>query len=163
MILVVLVTMGLAMAETQEELDGAKKMLLEMQEMMAELTSQVEKAEQNLMMKREELEREVSRLGDAPYLHQCGFTQKTNPVEDILYYDEIFYSSTNTEGGGLEGGVFTAPHPGTYTVAWTLSAENDAGDNDLQLVLRKNGEQIPESFHHSWLINEDISNQADQG
>merc|ERR1712156_17288 len=161
--IVMLVTMALAMGETQGQLDGTEKMLLEMQEMMTELTHQVEKAEQNLKMKKEELEREVSRMRDVPYLHQCGYTEKTSPVEDILTYDEIFYSSTNTEGGGLEGGVFTAPHPGTYTVAWSLNAENGAGDNDIMVVLRKNGEQIPESLHRSWLINEDTSSQADQG
>ena len=76
-----------------------------------------------------------------------------------------FYHSTNTEGGGLDhgSGVFTAPHPGTYTVWWSLSAENDSNENEVGVVLRKNGADIAETFHQSYLKNENPSSQADLG
>merc|ERR1711942_547031 len=66
-------------------------------------------------------------------------------------YTFLLYSSTNTEGGGLDisTGVFTAPHGGSYTVYWDTSAGLDHGE-DVRIYLQKNGENIKESKHLSY-------------
>merc|ERR1719320_1684842 len=65
-------------------------------------------------------------------------------------YTSLLYSSTNTEGGGLDisTGVFTAPHGGSYTVYWDTSAELDSGEF-VRIYLQKDGENILESKHYS--------------
>merc|ERR1711874_674399 len=77
------------------------------------------------------LEKEVTIIRDSPYLHMCG-----SHYEELSYYQtktvpysKLLYSSTNTEGGGLDisSGVFTAPCAGSYTVTWstTLHTSHD--------------------------------------
>merc|ERR1712083_748764 len=66
-------------------------------------------------------------------------------------YTSLLYSSTNTEGGGLDiiTGVFTAPSGGSYTVSWDTTAVLDNGEIVL-IYLQKNGEEIEESRHNSY-------------
>merc|ERR1719369_901815 len=77
-----------------------------------------------LMFKTDELEREVAILKAPPYT-------------------SLLYSSTNTEGGGLDitTGVFTAPWGGSYTVSWDTSADLGHGEA-VSIYLQKNGENI---------------------
>ena len=97
-----------------------------------------------------ELELEVTRVRETPYIHACGYQEfnYNSPKAETISYSNLFYSSTNMPGvGGLdtETGVFTAPHPGSYTVTWSTSANNDAGEEKVFIYLYKNGQRIEES------------------
>ena len=73
-----------------------------------------------------------------------------NGGSGTIPYTSLLYSSTNTEGGGLDisTGVFTAPHGGSYTVYWDTSAGMNSGEY-MYIYLQKNGVDILESEHHS--------------
>ena len=79
-----------------------------------------------------ELEKEVSRVKEPPFIHACGsHTGSLHINSQTVPYSALLYSSTNRPGvGGLdtETGVFTAPHPGSYTVTWSTNAWDDAGE-----------------------------------
>ena len=105
-----------------------------------------------LMTKVEELGMEVTNLRYPPYLHSCGSHFEGLSIKSqTVPYTSLLYSSTNTEGGGLniETGVFTSPHPGTYTATWSLVAQNDRRDYPVILYLYKNGKRIEEAQHYS--------------
>merc|ERR1712179_230760 len=115
-----------------------------------------------LMSKTDELEREVAILRAPLYIHACG------SHNDFLYgsmtipYTSLLYSSTNTEGGGLDitTGVFTAPWGGSYTVSWDTLAILDYGEY-VNIFLQKNGENIEESRHNSYYeSNERVQEQG---
>merc|ERR1712083_598221 len=110
-------------------------------------------------------EEELTRLRDMPYMHTCGWRGKTFVVEEAVWYENIFYDSTNMESGGLdwESGVFTAGHPGTYTISWSLMMEGDMGDKALHVVLRKNGIGIDDTFHESYYNPSVPGSMYDQG
>merc|ERR1712212_979139 len=62
-----------------------------------------------LMFKTNELEREVAILKAPPYIHACGsHIGSLNASSGTIPYTSLLYSSTNTEGGGLDitTGVF---------------------------------------------------------
>ena len=104
-----------------------------------------------LMFKTDELEREVAILKAPPYIHACGaHYEGLSASYGTIPYTSLLYSSTNTEGGGLDisTGVFTAPHGGSYTVYWDTNALLDSGE-DVRIYLQKNGETIEESRHYS--------------
>merc|ERR1719308_540547 len=95
----------------------------------------------------DELEREVAILRYPPYIHSCGSHYGGLSGSSMaIPYTSLLYSSTNTEGGGLDitTGLFTAPHGGSYTVSWDTSSylqhEKKEG-----IFLHKNGERIGES------------------
>jgi len=99
----------------------------------------------------DELEREVAILKAPPYIHSCGSNSGlVSGSSGTIPYTSLLYSSTNTEGGGLDisTGVFTAPHGGSYTVYWDASAGMDSGEY-VYIYLQKNGENIEESRYHS--------------
>merc|ERR1712179_182137 len=115
-----------------------------------------------LMSKTDELEREVAILRAPLYIHACG------SHNDFLYgsmtipYTSLLYSSTNTEGGGLDitTGVFTAPWGGSYTVSWDASAYLEHGEN-VDIFLQKNGENIEESHNVSRYFGDRFMNEQD--
>merc|ERR1719187_230050 len=84
-----------------------------------------------LMKKNNELESEITRMRNPPYMHACGYIFYTDIKSGTIPYSRLLYSSTNTEGGGLDiaSGVFTSSHPGSYTVTWSLEADDDAGNH----------------------------------
>jgi len=101
-----------------------------------------------LMSKTDELERKIAILRAHPFLHTCGsHNELLGASSGSIPYTSLLYSSTNTEGGGLDisTGVFTAPCGGSYTVSWATSAKMYHG----QIFLQKNGENINESLHYS--------------
>merc|ERR1719308_604733 len=140
------------MAEMKMEMMADMKM-----EMMAELASTkddlaitknelaISKADYAITKaKTEELEREVAILKAPPYIHSCGSNYANlSGSHMIIPYTSLLYSSTNTEGGGLDitTGVFTAPWGGSYTVYWDTSAEVDSGEW-VDIYLQKNGGTI---------------------
>ena len=83
-------------------------------------------------------------------MHACGYKDKYTSSYSIIPYSSLLYSSTNTEGEGLDisSGLFTSPHPGSYTVTWGLDASMDTGET-VALYLQRNRENIEESQHFS--------------
>merc|ERR1719309_1501321 len=56
-----------------------------------------------LMSKTDELEREVAILKAPPYIHSCGsHYDLLSGSSGTIPYTRLLYSSTNTEGGGLD-------------------------------------------------------------
>merc|ERR1719312_1907681 len=94
--------------------------------------------------KTDEVEREVAILKAPPHIHSCGSDYDIlSGSTGTIPYTSLLYSSTNTEGGGLDisTGVFTAPHGGSYTVYWDTIARLDSGET-VVIYLQKNGENI---------------------
>merc|ERR1719206_1356112 len=157
------------MGQAKEDLEIMKEMMVEMKmEMMSEMNERLSLAEWKLSKtedelaiskadhaitkaKTDELEREVAMLRAPPYIHSCGsHYDALNGSPGTIPYTSLLYSSTNTEGGGLDiaTGVFTAPTGGSYTVYWDTGAVLDSGEGVL-IYLQKNGETILGSEHYS--------------
>jgi hypothetical protein len=99
-----------------------------------------------------QLESEVSILKDPPFTFACGSHQASfTKSAQIIPYSKLLYASSNVDGAGLDidTGVFTAGHPGSYTVTWSLAAANEADEYWVAIHLRKNGVRIEESEHES--------------
>jgi len=187
--IVIMVLITLTMGQAKEDLDTMKEMMAEMKmEMMAEMNERLSLAEGKLAKtedelaitkdelaitkddhaitkaRTDELEREVAILRAPPYIHSCGSNSGlVSGSSGTIPYTSLLYSSTNTEGGGLDisAGVFTAPHGGSYTVYWDISASLNSG-NFVVIYLQKNGESIEESRHYSQ-YNGPSGNVYDQG
>merc|ERR1711892_678799 len=102
----------------------------------------------DLTSKDHELERDVSIIRNPPFIHSCGSHYEYLSISSqTIPYQSLLYSSTNTEGGGLDiaTGVFTCPWPGSYTVTWSVKGDDNAGDADINIYLRKNGNNIVET------------------
>merc|ERR1719347_622850 len=100
-----------------------------------------------------ETKSEIQRMKNTPYMHACGaHIDKLNMKSAIIPYSTLLYSSTNTEGGGLDiaSGVFTSSWSGSYTVSLGLIAQDDAGEHTVDIYLQHNGENIDESRHYSY-------------
>ena len=98
------------------------------------------------------LEKTLFKLRNAPYLYICGENAGLSFTSHTIPYHTILYSSTNTEGGGLDisTGVFQSPFPGTYTVTWSMMADNNKGENIVEVYIRKNKEAVTEALHSSY-------------
>merc|ERR1711892_262933 len=112
---------------TKEELTATKEEL-KLTATKEELTATKEElsaTRDDLTSKDHELERDVSIIRNPPFIHSCGYQYRTSITFQTIPYDSLLYSSTNTEGGGLDiaTGVFTSPWPGSYTVTWSLTAD----------------------------------------
>merc|ERR1719187_2822686 len=56
-----------------------------------------------LMKKDNELESEITRMRNPPYMHACGAHYSYVSISSAtITYSTVLYSSTNTEGGGLD-------------------------------------------------------------
>jgi len=100
----------------------------------------------------DKLVREVSFLKDPPYTFFCAYRGGTSIYSGTIKYDKLLYSSTSIPDSAtmdISSGIFTSGWGGTYTVTWSLSADDDAGDYYVDIYLRKNGESITESVHFS--------------
>ena len=135
--------MNRCLAKTEDELVAIKDNLANTKD---ELTATKEELAV-IKAKTDELEREVA----APFIHSCGYNGYLSGHYMTIPYTSLLYSSTNTEGGGLDisTGVFTAPHGGSYTVYWDTSARVDSGE-DVYIFLLKNGKTIQESEQYSF-------------
>jgi len=113
------------------------------------------------------LESGVSILKDTPFTFACGAQSRWSTSLATISYETLLYSSTNVDGPhGLDTstGVFTAGFPGTYTVTWSLSIYDNAGDYYVYIYLRKNGATMDESLHSSQHYTTDGSSWVrDQG
>ena len=160
----IMVLITLAMGHAKEDMDTVNNMVFEMNVKMTDMNERLLLSEKklvktemelavtraDLMSKTKELEREVAILKAPPFLHVCGSNSGITTSGKTVPYTSLLYSSTNTEGGGLdmESGVFTAPLGGTYSVSWDLVSWLDHDDTVL-LFLQKNGETINDSWHYS--------------
>ena len=129
------------LTETKTELVTTKNDLATAKHALNELTE-----------KDNELESEITRMRNPPYMHACGAHYNYLTIESAtITYSSLLYSSTNTEGGGLDiaSGVFTSSWPGSYTVTWGLYPNNSAGENGVEIFLQHNGHNIPQSRHVS--------------
>ena len=104
-----------------------------------------------LMIQDQILQKEMLQLSNAPYIHTCGYCYAMNTNNKRISYDKLLYSSTNTEGGGLDisTGTFTSPFPGSYMVSWSMYADNYFTDHAVNIFLRKNKVKIDESEIYS--------------
>merc|ERR1711874_308204 len=140
-----------------------KEMILEMNEKLARTEEDLATTKDDLATTKDdlattktalmELELEMTRVKEPPYIHACGsHNNYLHIVTETIPYTSLLYSSTNQETGGLdtETGVFTAPHPDSYTVTWSTYASDDAGDYYVLIYLYKNGQMIYESEHVSY-------------
>ena len=136
------------LAETKIELAETKTKLMTNENDLA--TTNV--ALNELARKNNELESEITRMRNPPYMHACGYIYFTDIKSATIPYSTLLYSSTNTEGGGLDiaSGVFTSSYPGSYTVTWALQAIDDAGQSSVAIYLQQNGQNIEESRHLSY-------------
>ena len=151
-------TMEEMLVEMNERLSMAEEKLTETEDELAATKAALNKAiicqiEDHALTKSktEELERKVAILRAPPFIHACGSNSDYLPGSYMtIPYTSLLYSSTNTEGGGLDitTGVFTAPHGGSYTVYWNTQASLDVGEA-VGIYLQKNGENIQESHHYS--------------
>ena len=74
-------------------------------------------------------EQAIRRLRDPPIAYYCGYQDAYYTNSQILTYDNVTYSYSNQQTGGLDAstGIFTAPVPGTYSITYSLKAYNNAG------------------------------------
>merc|ERR1719317_788540 len=171
-----------ALMSSIDELDTMKETKMEMNERLSLAEKKLAKTESELAAtkddlaiakadhaitkeKTDELVREVAILKAPPYIHACGSnTNFLSFQSHTIPYTSLLYSSTNTEGGGLDitTGVFTAPWGGSYTVYWDTSAKLDHG-KFINVFLQKNEIDIKESYHHSLYNNGPSGIVYDQG
>merc|ERR1712241_1012758 len=133
-----------------DEAAGINQMFLEMRKAMIELNKRVVAAEQKLL-ETKKVEKEISRLRDGTYYHECAYAEEIAVRDQPITYDRIFYYHFNVGSGiDIATGTFTSPFPGTYTVSYTVSAENDNGAN-TQIIPRQ-GSHAP--FELSKMLHE---------
>merc|ERR1740137_5083 len=140
------VSIGEANADLENVVKEMRMEMKKTQKEMLDLKTRISQLESN----DEELEREVSILKDPPFLHACGSQYGGKSItSQTIPFNKMLYSSTNTEGGGLDisTGIFSSPFPGAYTVTWSLMADVDAGDAPVKVYLRMNGQYVYESYH----------------
>merc|ERR1719378_992558 len=130
----------------------------DLQELKAE-NSELKKDIQKVKVKHEELEcqatelvKDVSFLKSPPVYHICVYQSYTTATSSNVDFEKTLYSQCNNcqnANFDLASGVYTNGWPGTYTVTWDLTALDDAGENWVDIYLKKNGEIIDESLHVS--------------
>jgi len=106
----------------------------------------------DLTSQNQKQDKDISILREPPFIHACGSHYDTLHISSkAIPYESLLYSSTNTEGGGLDisTGIFSSPWPGSYTVTWGLIAYGGAGEHFVDIYLRKNGKKVQESHHTS--------------
>merc|ERR1719317_816455 len=127
------------LAKTEAELAATKDDLAAIKDDLAVTRDEFAVTKDALMSKTDELEREIAILRSPPFLHACGsHNELLGARSGSIPYTSLLYSSTNTEGGGLDisTGLFTAPCGGSYTVSWATNAYLDSGD-DVWIYLQK--------------------------
>ena len=148
---------------TKEELADAKEELQAIKEATKDELAHTKKDLTNLTMtmttkdELKMLEKKVTILRDSPYLHICGshYDKLSFYYSRTITFSKLFYSATNTEGGGLDisSGVFTAPWGGSYTVTWSTSSVSYIGHGN-NIYLYKNSNMVEESKHWSYNSND---------
>ena len=142
--------------KTANELKATKEDLNNVLSELTKTKNDLAVTKYNLTTQVEELGMDITNLRYPPYLHSCGSHFEGLSIKaKTIPYTSLLYSSTNTMGGGLdiETGIFTSPHPGSYTVTWSLVSQNDRWDYPVIIFLFKNGKRIEEAQHYSDEVN----------
>ena len=132
----------------KDDLASAKDALAEVMIDLATIKDNLVTAKDDLVPETDGLEREVTIMKAPLLLHVCGSNTDFLSISyQTIPFPSLLYSSTNTEGGGLDmdSGVFTG---GSYTVYWGTTARLDYGEY-VNIYLQKNGENIQESLQVS--------------
>merc|ERR1711935_36088 len=97
-------------------------------------------------------EKSINVLRSPPAIFYCGYRGRASASYSVLTFDSLSYSYNNQHNGGLdpETGIFTSPTPGIYSMTWSLTARNEAGDQNVRIYLMKNGARVHESIHFSY-------------
>merc|ERR1712002_919828 len=159
-ILVLLVTITITKGEREEKeerediQDIVREMLVEMRETNAKVASmEQEMKDMNDTFGKELDNRDalIAKLQNPPYSYFCGYQGDTHLYSATIPYEYLFSSSTNTNAiMDVETGIFTSGYGGTYTASWGMRSDDEAGDNAVQIYLRKNGAIMYESRTWSW-------------
>jgi len=91
---------------------------------------------------------------DPPYVFVCAYHSSSFDLkEGPVTYSDTTYSATNLETGGLNisTGVFTAGHPGIYSVSWSMVNYNRGGQDFVYL------------YHRNGVARGSDTNKANQG
>merc|ERR1719250_604981 len=85
------------------------------------------------------------------YINTCAYQYQTNINSQTITYDKLLLNSRNLYDGGMNygTGIFTAPTTGDYLVTYSLYADNDVGNNNVRIYMKKNNGIIGESEHLS--------------
>ena len=156
-VIVVFLLMTMVEAEDNDDLENyvmnMNERLVLNEQMLMEAKEEFKNELETTCTKLDELEKEVSYLKNVPFYHLCGahFDSILIAAQTITY-TSLLYSSTNTVSGGLDiaTGKLSCPHPGTYSVAWSLQAANSPDTPSVEIYLRRNGVLIAESHHVSY-------------
>jgi hypothetical protein len=151
--ILVLIIMLVTRGEAKEDIENMVKEMNERLALTEENLKQTQGELLELKTENVQLKMDVSFLKNPPFFHACGahFNRLSISGQTIPYTSLLPYPSTNTEGDlDISTGIFTCDAPGSYTVTWSLVAVDYAGDSQVEIYLRKNGEKITESLHVSW-------------
>jgi len=85
------------------------------------------------------------------YINTCAYQYSTTSKSQTITYGRLLLNSTNLYDGGMNygTGIFTAPTTGDYLVTYSLYADNDVGNNNVRIYMKKNNGIIGESEHLS--------------
>merc|ERR1711935_239313 len=154
--------------DQQEEINKQREEINKQREEIKQLTEQFEE-QTNHVSSLTELVDSLSNnvLRSPPAVFYCGYRSYTTATSSVLTFDRLSYFNNNQHTGGLDPvtGIFSSPYPGTYSVSWSLTASNDAGDNHVGISLHKNGASVgAESYHYShWDYTGASGRVQDQG
>merc|ERR1712215_79991 len=165
-IMVLVLGVILVKGDKQESIQDIVKEMVEME--MRETNTKIATLEQEMKSKEEcikELERDVKFLKDSPYSYYSSYKSYTGISSGTVSYSSLLHSSTNVESDmDTETGIFTSGSGGTYTVSWSLWAQDDTGGyHPVEIYLRRNGTKITESYHHSYYFDASGGTLHDQG
>merc|ERR1712215_287638 len=133
--------------------DNFEKKLKAKDDIIAKIENKINSMNHSFGMEMKKFEREVSFLKEPPYSFFCGYRYVTSATSATITYNKLLYSSTSLPDSAtldINTGIFTSGWGGTYTVTWSGTAQDEAGDNFVRFYLRKNGEIISEAEHRSW-------------
>merc|ERR1719312_2180585 len=148
--------MNLRVSQAEEKLAITEDKLAEALNGLATTKNDILSNKNAIVINKNELESEISMIRTPPHMHACGYMDSYNYVSGTITYSSLLYSSTNTEGGGLDisTGIFTSPYPGSYTVTWGLKA-GVKYTQEVSIDLKHNGNSIEESRHDSYYTGSD--------
>ena len=135
-----LMVLLITLSEGKEEETQIEKIIKDLEETKQQLKDTI----QDLKDTKQILNNVVSEK-NPPFIFGCGAQNDWITTHaEVITYSSLLYFSTNVEGANLdiETGVFTAGHPGTYLVTWSMETENTIGKTPAYIYLRKNGDMI---------------------
>merc|ERR1712142_1342020 len=94
--------MNIRLYKAEDKLTEALNDLASTKHELAETKTKLMTTENELAKKDNELESEITRMRNPPYMHACGYKSWATIQSATIQYDTLLYSSTNTEGGGLD-------------------------------------------------------------